>query len=360
MSSDSADRAAPDMSSDSADRAAPDMSSDTTQVAANGSGRGPVLSVRNLHTAVSTPEGSFDVVRDVSFDINPNEVLCLVGESGCGKTITALSIMRLLPTPPVRITSGEIAFDNSDLTRLPERRVRDIRSERISMIFQDPLTSLDPVFTVGQVMTEVIRTHRQATKAEARSMSIEILRAVGLPAPEERFDSYPHQLSGGMRQRVMIATALMLDPEILIADEPTTALDVTVQAQILERLRQEQQDRNMSMLLITHDLAVVASIADRVAVMYAGEIVEKAPVDELFSDPRHPYTQGLLRALPRVSRKRRELVPIAGLVPPAQMMPPGCRFAPRCPHALERCWDEHPAYEEHGSVGLRCFNPQPF
>ena len=336
------------------------MSSNTTQAATNGAGRQPVLSVRNLHTAVSTPEGSFDVVRDVSFDINPNEVLCLVGESGCGKTITALSIMRLLPTPPVRITSGEIVFDNSDLTQLPERRVRAVRLERISMIFQDPLTSLDPVFTVGQVMTEVIRTHRDVTKAEARAMSIEILRAVGLPAPEERFGAYPHQLSGGMRQRVMIATALVLDPEILIADEPTTALDVTVQAQILERLRQEQQDRNMSMLLITHDLAVVASIADRVAVMYAGEIVEEAPVDELFSDPRHPYTQGLLRALPRVSLKRRELVPIAGLVPPAQMMPPGCRFAPRCPHALERCWDEHPNYEVRGGVGLRCFNPQPF
>ncbi len=336
------------------------VSSQHTEAAANSARRSPVLSVRNLHTAVATPEGSFDVVRDVSFDINPNEVLCLVGESGCGKTITALSIMRLLPTPPVRITSGEIVFDGDDLTRLAERQVRDVRSERISMIFQDPLTSLDPVFTVGQVMTEVIRTHRDATKAEAREMSVDILRAVGLPAPEERFDAYPHELSGGMRQRVMIATALVLDPEILIADEPTTALDVTVQAQILERLRAEQQDRHMSMLLITHDLAVVASIADRVAVMYAGEIVEEAPVDELFSDPRHPYTQGLLRALPHVSRKRRELVPIAGLVPPAQMMPPGCRFAPRCPHALEQCWDEHPSYDVHGEVGLRCFNPQPF
>ena len=333
------------------------MSSEHT---AAGNGAGPVLSVRNLHTAVATPEGSYDVVRDVSFDINPNEVLCLVGESGCGKTITALSIMRLLPTPPVRITSGEIVFDGDDLTQLAERQVRDVRSERISMIFQDPLTSLDPVFTVGQVMTEVIRTHRDATKAEAREMSVDILRAVGLPAPEERFDSYPHELSGGMRQRVMIATALVLDPEILIADEPTTALDVTVQAQILERLRSEQQNRHMSMLLITHDLAVVASIADRVAVMYAGEIVEEASVDELFSNPRHPYTQGLLRALPHVSRKRSELVPIAGLVPPAQMMPPGCRFAPRCPHALEQCWDEHPSYDVHGEVGLRCFNPQPF
>ena len=336
------------------------MRSEHTEAATNGAGGAPVLSVRNLHTAVATPDGSFDVVRDVSFDINPNEVLCLVGESGCGKTITALSIMRLLPTPPVRITSGEIVFDGTDLTRLAERQVRDVRAERISMIFQDPLTSLDPVFTVGQVMTEVIRTHRDATKAEARDMSVDILRAVGLPAPEERFDSYPHELSGGMRQRVMIATALVLDPEILIADEPTTALDVTVQAQILERLRSEQQDRHMSMLLITHDLAVVASIADRVAVMYAGEIVEEASVDELFSNPRHPYTQGLLRALPHVSRKRRELVPIAGLVPPARMMPPGCRFAPRCPHALEQCWDEHPSYDVHGEVGLRCFNPQPF
>ena len=328
--------------------------------ATNGSPKTPVLSVRNLHTAVGTPEGSFDVVRDVSFDINPNEVLCLVGESGCGKTITALSIMRLLPTPPVRVTSGEIVFDGDDLTQLPARRIRDVRSERISMIFQDPLTSLDPVFTVGQVMTEVIRTHRDATKAEARDMSVDILRAVGLPAPTERFDSYPHELSGGMRQRVMIATALVLDPEILIADEPTTALDVTVQAQILERLRQEQQDRSMSMLLITHDLAVVASIADRVAVMYAGEIVEEAPVDELFSNPRHPYTQGLLRALPHASRKRRELVPIPGLVPPMQMMPAGCRFAPRCPHALEQCWTDHPPHEVEAGVGFRCFNPQPF
>ena len=336
------------------------VSAERAEAATNGAGGGPVLSVRNLHTAVATPEGAFDVVRDVSFDINANEVLCLVGESGCGKTITALSIMRLLPTPPVRITSGEVVFDGTDLTQLPERSVRGIRSERISMIFQDPLTSLDPVFTVGQVMTEVIRAHRGVTKAEARAMSIDVLQAVGLPAPTERFDSYPHELSGGMRQRVMIATALVLDPEILIADEPTTALDVTVQAQILERLRSEQQDRHMSMLLITHDLAVVASIADRVAVMYAGEIVEEAPVDELFSDPRHPYTQGLLRALPHVSGKRRELVPIAGLVPPMQMMPPGCRFAPRCPHALERCWDEHPAHEVEAGVGFRCFNPQPF
>lgn len=321
---------------------------------------GVVLSIRGLHTALSTLQGTFNVVRDVSLDLHANEVLCLVGESGCGKTITALSVMRLLPTPPVRIKSGAIIFNGNDLTSLPERQMRKVRSDSISMIFQDPLTSLDPVFTVGQVMTEVIRAHRRVSKAEARSMGVEMLQAVGLPAPEERFDSYPHQLSGGMRQRVMIATALVLDPEILIADEPTTALDVTVQAQILERLRHAQQSRAMSMLLITHDLAVVAAIADRVAVMYAGEIVEEAPVDDLFGNPRHPYTQGLLRALPHASRKRRELVPISGLVPPAQMMPPGCHFAPRCPHALPRCWKEHPVHVTNNGTGLRCFNPQTF
>ncbi len=320
----------------------------------------PVLSVRNLHTAVATRQGTFDVVRDVSFEIYPNEVLCLVGESGCGKTITALSIMRLLPTPPVSIASGQIRFHDDELTALSEQRIRKIRSQRISMIFQDPLTSLDPVFTVGQVMTEVIRTHRSINKSEALQMCVDILRDVGLPAPEERVDSYPHELSGGMRQRVMIAMALVLDPEILIADEPTTALDVTVQAQILERLRREQRQRQMSMLLITHDLAVVASIADRVAVMYAGEIVEEAPVEQLFSDPRHPYTQGLLRALPHVIGKRKDLAAIPGLVPPMQMMPPGCSFAPRCSHGIERCWKQHPSHVVESGAGFRCFNPQPF
>ena len=321
----------------------------------------PLLSVRGLRTTVTTGGETFDVVRDLSLDIYPNEIMCLVGESGCGKSITALSIMRLLPTPPVRVREGEILFKGRDLLRLKNRRMRRLRSDSISMIFQDPLTSLDPVFTVGDVIAEVIRSHRKVNGSEARRMAGEVLTKVGLPDPITRLDSYPHELSGGMRQRVMIAMALVLDPDILIADEPTTALDVTVQAQILDQLINEQRRRNMSMLLITHDLAVVAAVADRVAVMYAGEIVEEAPVDELFENPRHPYTQGLLRALPQVSIKRERLVPIPGLVPPPQLMPPGCRFAPRCSYAVDRCWTEHPelADDPEGRT-FRCFNPQPF
>ena len=326
-----------------------------------GSEISPVLSVRGLRTAVTTRGESFDVVRDLSFDIYPNEILCLVGESGCGKSITALSIMRLLPTPPVRVREGQILFKGQEILKLKNRQMRSIRSNAISMIFQDPLTSLDPVFTVGDVIVEVVRAHRDVSSSVARRMAGDVLAEVGLPDPVTRFDSYPHQLSGGMRQRVMIALALVLDPDILIADEPTTALDVTVQAQILDQLINEQRERNMSMLLITHDLAVVAAVADRVAVMYAGEIVEEAPVDELFEDPRHPYTQGLLRALPQVSLRRERLVPIPGLVPPPQLMPPGCRFAPRCSYAIERCWTEPPELtDDSDGRTFRCFNPQPF
>ncbi len=334
-----------------------------TDLRAGSSGReqAPLLSISGLRTAVTTRGESFDVVRNLALDIYPNEILCLVGESGCGKSITALSIMRLLPTPPVRTRAGRVLFKGQDLLELRNSRMRAIRSESISMIFQDPLTSLDPVFTVGNVISEVIRSHRDVSSSEARRMAGDVLSKVGLPDPVKQLDSYPHQLSGGMRQRVMIALALVLDPDILIADEPTTALDVTVQAQILDQLMHEQRERHMSMLLITHDLAVVAAVADRVAVMYAGEIVEQAPVDELFEDPRHPYTQGLLRALPQVSVKRRRLDPIPGLVPPPQLMPPGCRFAPRCPHAIDRCWTEHPELsDEVGDRTLRCFNPQPF
>ena len=320
----------------------------------------PILSIKDLRTSVSSGGQTFDVVRGVSIDVYPNEVLCLVGESGCGKTITALSIMRLLPDPPVRIRGGSVEYRGRDLIKLRRKEIKSIRSNQISMIFQDPLTSLDPVFTIGHVMTEVIRNHRDISKEEAESIGMKMLHEVGLPAPERRFHSYPHQLSGGMRQRVMIALALVLDPDILIADEPTTALDVTVQAQILEKLLEEQRERHMSMLLITHDLAVVAAVADRVAVMYAGEIVEEAPVDELFSAPKHPYTQGLLRALPQVSYKRDKLESISGLVPPPQMMPPGCFFAPRCPHALEVCWEEHPELTAGNGAKFRCFNPQPF
>ena len=321
----------------------------------------PLLSIRGLRTAVSSGGETFDIVRDLSLDLYPNEILCLVGESGCGKSITALSVMRLLPTPPVQVRSGEIRYEGRDLLSLAAGEMRAVRADRISMIFQDPLTSLDPVFTVGGVITEVIGAHRSVDRATAEKMAVTALTEVGLPDPAARMRSYPHELSGGMRQRVMIALALVLDPDILIADEPTTALDVTVQAQILDKLTSEQRRRGMSMLLITHDLAVVAAVADRVAVMYAGEIVEQAPVTELFGSPRHPYTQGLLRALPHVSAVRRRLHPIAGVVPPPQLMPEGCRFAPRCPHALDRCWTGAPQLEaEEGGRALRCFNPQPF
>jgi oligopeptide/dipeptide ABC transporter ATP-binding protein len=320
----------------------------------------PILSIRDLRTTVRTRGERFDIVRGLSLDVYENEVVCLVGESGCGKSITALSIMQLLPTPPVHITGGEVIFKGRDLLGLASKGMRKVRSEDISMIFQDPLTSLDPVFTIGHLVVEVIRAHRDIDKAAAGEMAVDILREVGIPAPEQRVNSYAHELSGGMRQRVMIALALVLNPEILIADEPTTALDVTVQAQILEKLIEEQQERRMAMLLITHDLAVVASVADRVAVMYAGEIVEQATVDELFDDPQHPYTQGLLKALPHVSRRREALLPIPGLVPPPQMMPPGCHFAPRCTFALEKCWDSHPELESASGRRLRCFNPQPY
>jgi len=320
----------------------------------------PVLSVRDLHTTINSDGKTFEVVRGTSFDVYANEVLCLVGESGCGKTLTALSIMRLVPTPPIRITGGIAVFNGRDLLALGGKEMRRLRSDAISMIFQDPMTSLDPVFTVGHVLSEVARSHRDVDRAGARDLALKALKQAELPDAANRLGAYPHELSGGMRQRVMIALALMLDPEVLIADEPTTALDVTVQAQILDRLLEEQRQRQMAMLLITHDLAVVSSVADRVAVMYSGEIVEQAPVDELFEDPQHPYTQGLLRALPHVSMKRDSLYTIPGRVPPPQFTPPGCFFAPRCPQAVAGCWDEHPELEHAGDRALRCFNPQPF
>ena len=319
----------------------------------------PVLSIDNLTTSIRSEGLTFDVVRGMTLDLYPNEIVCLVGESGCGKTIAALSVMRLLPEA-AEITGGAIRFKGNELVGASERDIRRIRAEEISMIFQDPLTSLDPSFTVGHVLQELIKAHREVDNDEAAELALATLVEVEIPDASSRMRAYPHQLSGGMRQRVMIAMALVLDPDVLIADEPTTALDVTVQAQILERLVEEQRQRQMAMLLITHDLAVVASVAHRVAVMYSGEIVEQAPVDQLFSDPRHPYTQGLLRALPHVSARKEALYSIPGRVPPPQMTPPGCYFAPRCPYAIERCWLEHPGLEGTGDRLLRCFNPQPF
>jgi oligopeptide/dipeptide ABC transporter ATP-binding protein len=323
------------------------------------SGAVPVLSLDNLTTSIRSEGYTFEVVRGLSLDIYPNEIVCLVGESGCGKTMAALSVMKLLPEA-AQITGGTIRFKGRDLVTASQRDIRSIRAEEISMIFQDPLTSLDPSFTVGHVLKELIKAHRKTSDVEAAELALATLTEVEIPDARSRMQAYPHQLSGGMRQRVMIAMALVLDPDVLIADEPTTALDVTVQAQILERLVEEQRQRHMAMLLITHDLAVVASVAHRVAVMYSGEIVEQASVDRLFADPQHPYTQGLLRALPHVSTRKEALYSIPGRVPPPQFTPPGCYFAPRCPYGIERCWQEHPPLERDGDRLLRCFNPQVF
>ncbi|MGH9839664.1 MAG: ABC transporter ATP-binding protein [Blastocatellia bacterium] len=298
------------------------------------------LEVRNLRTYFVTGRGEVRAVDDVSFTLAEGELLSLVGESGCGKSVTALSILRLV-SQPGRIAGGEIFFEGRDLLKLTEREMRAIRGDDIAMIFQDPMTSLNPVFTVGEQIAEAIRLHRKVSKKEAWNQAVEGMRDVAIPAPETRAKSYPHEMSGGMRQRVMIAMALACDPKLLIADEPTTALDVTIQAQILDLLNELRERRNLALLLITHDLGVVAETADRVAVMYAGKIVEEAPVKELFRHPRHPYTEGLLRAVPRLDEsgeaRKRRLQTIEGVVPNPLELPPGCRFAPRCEHAREQC-----------------------
>jgi len=301
-----------------------------------------------------------DVVRNVSFQLNDGETLALVGESGCGKTLTALSVIRLLPDPPARITAGSVVLDGSDITGVPESTMRSLRGDTVSMVFQEPLTSLDPVFTIGDQIEEAITAHRKVNRREARDMAVEILKEVQIPSPRQRLDDYPHQMSGGMRQRVMIAMALVLDPKVLIADEPTTALDVTIQAQILELIRAEQERRQLAVLLITHNLAVVSQVADRVAVMYAGEIVEEAPASEIFANPRHPYTQGLLSSIPSAAGDSKHLYTIPGRVPDPRVLPPACLFAPRCPYVISRCWHEHPGLEASNGHLLRCWNPQPF
>jgi len=301
-----------------------------------------------------------DVVRNVSFQLNDGETLALVGESGCGKTLTALSVIRLLPDPPARITAGSVVLDGSDITGVPESTMRSLRGDTVSMVFQEPLTSLDPVFTIGDQIEEAITAHRKVNRREARDMAVEILKEVQIPSPRQRLDDYPHQMSGGMRQRVMIAMALVLDPKVLIADEPTTALDVTIQAQILELIRAEQERRQLAVLLFTHNLAVVSQVADRVAVMYAGEIVEEAPASEIFANPRHPYTQGLLSSIPSAAGDSKHLYTIPGRVPDPRVLPPACLFAPRCPYVISRCWHDHPGLEASNGHLLRCWNPQPF
>jgi len=317
-----------------------------------------LLEVENLQTHFPTRAGLVRAVNGVSFYLDRGELLGLVGESGCGKSITALSIMRLI-APPGKIVGGEIIFDGKNLLTLSEREMREMRGDDIAMIFQDPMTSLNPVFTVGEQIAEALRLHRKLSRKAARAAAIEAMKEVSIPDPARRAEDYPHQLSGGMRQRVMIAMALACNPKLLIADEPTTALDVTIQAQILELLNGLRKTRDLAVLLITHDLGVVAEVADRVAVMYTGRIVEESPVEELFARPKHPYTEGLLRSVPKLTlehvAKKERLETIEGVVPSPTDLPPGCHFAPRCSYRLPRCSEgEIPLYDLDGGVKVRC------
>ncbi|MDG0061204.1 ABC transporter ATP-binding protein [Priestia sp. P5] len=302
-----------------------------------------MIQIKDLHVQFSTYGGRVQAVRGVSFDLHKGETLAIVGESGCGKSVTSQSIMRLIPTPPGRITSGSILFKGQDLTKLSEKKMRDIRGADISMIFQDPMTALNPTLRVGEQIAENIMQHENISKEKAKEKAFEMLELVGIPNPKERLKQYPHEFSGGMRQRIVIAMALVCNPEVLIADEPTTALDVTIQAQILELFKDIQQKKDVSIVLITHDLGVVAQVADRVAVMYAGKIVEIGTRRDIFYTPQHPYTKGLLRSVPRLDLYESELVPIAGSPPDLFAPPSGCSFAPRCPYVMEVCDRMYPA-----------------
>lgn len=317
-----------------------------------------LLEINNLKTHFPTRAGLVKAVNDVSFYIDEGELLGLVGESGCGKSITALSVMRLI-APPGKIVGGEIKFKGEDLINASDERMREIRGNDIAMIFQDPMTSLNPVFTVGEQIAEALRLHRKLDKRQARDAAIDAMKEVAIPDPSRRVNDYPHQLSGGMRQRVMIAMALACNPELLIADEPTTALDVTIQAQILELLDNLRKTRKLAVLLITHDLGVVAEVADRVCVMYTGRVVEESDVNHIFEEPKHPYSQGLLKSVPKLSsfgiEKATRLSTIQGTVPSPTELPPGCHFAPRCPFVHERCThDPMPLFELEKTVKVRC------
>jgi oligopeptide transport system ATP-binding protein len=307
------------------------------------SGEEPLLQVDDLLVRFRTHDGTVYAVNGISFEVREGERLGLVGESGCGKSVTNLAIMRLLPKPAGKIEGGQVRFGGQDLLRLREEEMRDIRGRDIAMIFQDPMTSLNPVLTVEEQMVETIRAHRKATKEEARARAIEILEMVGIPHPETRLKSFPHMFSGGMRQRVMIAMALALEPRLMIADEPTTALDVTIQAQVLELLHRLTTEAGTALILITHDLGVVAGMTQRINVMYAGFIVETATTADLFAAPSHPYTVGLLHSIPRLDAERtEELIPIEGRPPDQRSEPVGCPFAPRCAWRLDRCWTDNP------------------
>ena len=305
-----------------------------------------LLEVRGLQTHFASERGVVRAVDGVDLRIERGRTLGIVGESGCGKSVTALSIMGLVPQPPGRIPAGEVLFEGEDLLKLPPGRLRDLRGDKLSMIFQEPMTSLNPAFPVGEQISEAIVRHRDVSAAEARAQAIEMLRRVRIPSPERRADDYPHQLSGGMRQRVMIAMALACNPKLLIADEPTTALDVTIQAQILELMRALREELGTAIILITHDLGVIAELADDVIVMYAGQVIERCTVPRLFAEPQHPYTIGLLGSIPRLHLEQERLSAIEGFVPDAAAMPQGCRFHPRCPFSVEKCRREAPPLAE--------------
>ena len=312
------------------------------------------LQVKDLELWFVNENGSKKILNGISFDIYKGETLGIVGESGCGKSVTSLSIMRLLNEPPAHLR-GQINFQGKNLLSLSDRQMQAIRGNRISMIFQEPMTSLNPVFTIGDQLMETFILHQGASKAEAKEKAIELLRMVRIPEPEQRFKEHPYQLSGGMRQRVMIAMALACRPELLIADEPTTALDVTIQAQVLELMRDLQKEIGASIAFITHDLGVISEMCDRVVVLYCGEVVEEALVDDIFADPKHPYTIGLLSTLPKIgSKERLEVIP--GMVPPAGKFPTGCVFAPRCKYATEKCHACKPSLMDVGEGHkARCF-----
>ena len=315
----------------------------------------PLLAVEGLKVYFHLDKVIARAVDGVDFQIAQGETICLVGESGCGKTLSALSILGLVPSPPAKVQEGRILYRGKNLLETPEEELRSLRGNRISMVFQEPLTSLNPVFTVGDQISEVLIVHLGLSKSDALERAVELLRSVGIASPEARVKDYPHQLSGGLRQRVMIAMALACGPDLLIADEPTTALDVTIQAQILSLLTSLQQERGMSMLYITHDLSVVASIASQVYVMYAGLIVEQGPVDAIFKTPSHPYTQGLLASLPSREKRGKGLAGIPGSVPDPSKRPPGCPFHPRCRFCEPSCKEQVPTMSDYGAGHLsRC------
>jgi oligopeptide/dipeptide ABC transporter ATP-binding protein len=320
----------------------------------------PLLSVRNLIIEFTTRYGPVRAVDGISFDVFPNETLGIVGESGCGKTVTGLSLLRLIPSPPGRIVAGEIMLQGRDLTKLTDDEMQLLRGDEISMIFQEPMTALNPVLTVGTQMVDVLIRHRSLTRKQAKTAAIEMLAKVGIPVPDKRINEYPHEMSGGMRQRVMIAMALSCSPKLLIADEPTTALDVTTQAQVLEQILQLQDEFQMAVILITHDLGVVAETCQRALVMYCGEIIERANIESLFEKPKHPYSRGLLDSIPRLREDKLDELPIIpGMVPDLLHLPAGCRFADRCSRVTDECRLQRPHLDAQAAApsAVACFHP---